>query len=131
MRDHSPTYLLHMAAPMMLILAHYDVIPILMRSMVGRETHLLDVSLEGDESLSSFYSACSEGSMMDMLATISGQLHFYEVSHVIGRIPRDDEYELLSITDEMMWAILICNVGGEIFGDLNIILPLEGNTLAG
>ena len=88
MRNHSPTHLLHMAASMMLILAPYATIPILMRSMVGRETHWLGVSLGGDESLS-FCSECSKGSMIDVMATIPGQLLFYEVSHVIGRIPKD------------------------------------------
>ena len=50
---------------------------------------------------------------------------------MIGRIPRDEDYELLSITYEMIWATLICNIGEEIFGDLDLILPLEGNTIAG
>ena len=42
-------------------------------------------------------------------------------------IPYDDEFQL--ITYEMIWASLICSVGGEILGDLDFILPLEGNTI--
>ena len=30
----------------------------------------------------------------------------------------------------MVWASLICSIGGEIFGDLVPILPLEGNLIA-
>ena len=43
-------------------------------------------------------------------------------------IPYDDEFQL--ITYEMIWANLICSIGGEVLGDLDFILPLEGNIIA-
>ena len=129
MRNHSPTHLLHMAAIMMLILAPYAATPILIRSMIGRETPWLGVTLEGGGSLS-FCSACSKRSMIVVMATILGQSLFYEVSHVISRIPRGDDHELLSIIDEMIWAILIYSIGREVSRDLDPIFPLDGNLIA-
>ena len=42
-------------------------------------------------------------------------------------MPYDDEIQL--ITYEMIWASLFCSVGGEVLGDLDFIMPLEGNTI--
>ena len=47
------------------------------------------------------------------------QPHMY-----LQKIPYYDEFQL--ITYEVIWASLTCNVGGEVFGDLVLILPLEG-----
>ena len=47
---------------------------------------------------------------------------------MIGWIPYDDEFQL--ITYEMIWTSMIHSVGGEIFGGLIFILPLEGNYFA-
>ena len=43
-------------------------------------------------------------------------------------MPYDDDFQL--ITYEENWASLICSIGGEIFGDLDFILPLEGKIIA-
>ena len=62
------------------------------------------------------------------MVTMFSHLFFHEVNHIIFWMPYDDEFQL--ITYEMTWAGLICNIGGEILGDLDFILPLEGNTIA-
>ena len=65
-----------------------------------------------------------EGDMVTMFSHV----FFHEVNHMIVWIPYDDEFQL--ITYEMIWASLICSVGGEVLGDLDFIFPLEGNIIA-
>ena len=94
---------------------------------VEGETHWVDVPF-GREDLHSFCSTCSKGSMEDDMVTMFSHFLFHEVSHMIFWIPYDDEFQL--ITYEMIWANLICSVRGEVLGDLDFILPLEGNIVA-
>jgi len=117
-----------MAASMTFILAPYAAIDhIIVRSMVGRGAHGLDVSFGGEDP-HTFCRTCSNGSMRDDVATIVQNFIHHEVSHEVELIPYDDVFQL--ITYEMIWASLIYNIGGEIFGDLVFILPLEGNIIA-
>ena len=66
--------------------------------------------------------------MGDDMVTMFSHLFFHEVNNMIAWIPYDDEFQL--ITYEMIWASLICSIGGEVLGDLDFILPLEGNIIA-
>ena len=43
-------------------------------------------------------------------------------------IPYHDDFQLIIYED--IWASMICNIGGEIFGDLVLILPIEDNLIA-
>ena len=52
----------------------------------------------------------------------------FELSHMIDWMPYDGDFQL--ITYEIIWANMFHNVGGEILGGLNFILPLEGNIIA-
>ena len=47
---------------------------------------------------------------------------------MIDWMPYDDDFRL--ITYEENWASLICSVGGETFGGIVFIFPLEGNIIA-
>ena len=47
---------------------------------------------------------------------------------MIEEMPYDDDFQLIIYGDT--WASLIYNVGGEIFGGLVLILPLEGKIIA-
>ena len=117
-----------MAASMILIVVPYVfVVLTFIGSMIGGETHWLDVSF-GEEDPHNFYITCSNGSMGGDMATTTKQLFLYEVGHEIYWIPHDAQY--LFIIYDMVWANLIHNVGEEIFGDLVFILPLEGNIIA-
>ena len=89
-------------------------------------THWVDVPF-GRRNLHCFCSSCSKGSMGDDMVTKFSHLFFHEVNHMTIWIPYDDEFQL--ITYEMIWASLICSVGGEVLGDLDFILPLEGNII--
>lgn len=93
----------------------------------GGETHWEDVFF-GGEDLHIFCSTCSKGSMGEDMVTMKLCLFLHEVNHMIGWIPYDDDFQL--ITYEMIWASLIYSADGEILGGLNFILPHEGNTIA-
>ena len=128
LRDHCPSPLLHMATSMMLIMIPFvDVVIIFSGSMIGGETHWLDVSL-GEEISHTFCITCSKGSMGDDMATIVKHLLIYEVVYGIDLIPYGDDF--LFIIYGMVWASMIHNVGGKLFGDLVLFLPLEGNFIA-
>ena len=94
---------------------------------MGGETHWVIMSVEGENS-HTLCTTCSKGSMGDGMATIAAHLFPYEVIHMMNMMPYDDDFQL--ITYEMIWASLIHNVGGEAFGGLVFILPLEGNFIA-
>ena len=91
------------------------------------ETHWVDVPF-GREDLHYFCSTCSKGSMEDDMVTMCSHVSFHEVNHMIVWMPYVDEFQLF--TYQMIWASLICSIGGEVLGDLDFILPLEGNTIA-
>ena len=93
----------------------------------GGEAHWKDVTFGGEDP-HNFCSTCSKGSMEEDMVTMTKCLFLHEVNHMIGWIPYDDDFQL--ITYEMIWASWIYNAKGEILGDLNFILPLEGNTIA-
>ena len=94
-----------------------------------RVTQILWVDVPfGGGDLHTFCSTCSKGSMEGDMVLPAKQLHMYEVNHMTDWMPYDDDFQL--ITYEMIWASLICSVGGEILGDLDFILPLEGNLIA-
>jgi len=42
-------------------------------------------------------------------------------------IPYHDDFQLIIYGD--VWASMICSIGGEIFGDLVLIFPLEGKLI--
>ena len=128
LRDHYPSPLLHMAASMVLLMVPYvSIVPAFMRSMLGRETHWMDVSF-GRKYLHIICSTCYKGSMGDNMATTATNVSIYEGGHRIEWTPYDGDFQL--IIYGMVWASLICSVGGGIFGDLALILPGEGNIIA-
>ena len=87
----------------------------------------MDVSL-GEEDSHTFCITCSNGSMGYDMDSIVKKNFLDEVGHRIDWIPYDDQ--VLFIIYGMVWASLIHNVGGQIFGGLVFILPLEGNIIA-
>ena len=128
LRDHFPSHLLHMAASMILIFAPYGSnFSVFMRSMLEREANYVDVSFEG-EIPHTICTTCSKGSMGYGMVTLTTQLLLYEVNHTMDVMPYDDDFQLIIYGD--MWANMICSVGGEIFGYLVLILPLEGKLIA-
>ena len=182
MRDDFPSPLLHMASSMIIIVVPYvGVVLIFIGSMIGRETHWLDLSL-GKEIHHTFCTTSSKGSMGGDMATTKKHLFLYEVGHEIdwstwamtlinnwekrfyelpcnvvqqqlGKLhcdhlgncwylsslhetfnipltwmPYDDDF--LFIICGMIWASMIDNVGGKIFGDPIFFLPLGGNIFA-
>ena len=104
-----------MAPSIILIMVPYvDVVSILIGRMIRGETHWMDVSF-GEENSHIFCSTCSKGSMGYDMATTTKHLSLYVEGHEI---------------DGMIWANMIHNVRGKIFGDLFFFLPLEGNIIA-
>ena len=97
------------------------------RSMIGGETHWVNVSSEGENS-HTLCTTCSKGSMGDGMATTTAPLFPYEVSHMMDVMPYDDDFQL--IIYEMIWANMFHNVGGEILIGLISILSFEGNVIA-
>ena len=95
-------------------------------SMIGRETHWVNVSFEG-EIPHTFCTTCSKGNMGNYMVTLTTHLSPYEVSHMMEEMPYDDEFQLIIYGNT--WASLICGVGGEIFGCLFLVLPLEGKLI--
>ena len=87
----------------------------------------MNVSFEGEFS-HTFCTTCSKGNMRYDMVTLTTQLSLYEVNHMMEMIPYDDDFQLIIYGDT--GAILICSVGGEIFGGLVLIFPLEGNIIA-
>ena len=112
---------------MLIMISFVDIDIIFMGSMIGRETHGLDVSFWEEDS-HIFCFACSNGSMGGDMATTVKHVFPFEVGHVIDGMPYGDDF--LSITYGMIWASLIHSVGQEIFGDLVFIFPLEGKIIA-
>ena len=96
-------------------------------SMIGGETHWVNVSLEGEKS-HTLCTTCSRGSMGDGMATTEAHFFPYEVIHMRNVMPYDDDFQL--ITYEMIWANMFHNVGGEILRGLISIFPFEGNVIA-
>ena len=62
------------------------------------------------------------------MATVAAHFSLYEEGHRIGWTSYDGDFQL--IIYGMVWATLICSIGGEIFGDLILILPFEGKLIA-
>ena len=113
---------------MILIFSPYgSIVVVFMKSMLGRETHWVNVSFGGESSYTVF-TTCSKGNMGDGMVTRASHLFLYEVSHIMDAMPYDDGFQLIIYGD--IWANMICSVGGEIFGDLALILPLEGEIIA-
>ena len=50
--------------------------------------------------------------MEDDMVTMCSHVFFHEVDHMIIGMPYVDEFQL--ITYEMIWAILIYSIGGEV-----------------
>ena len=109
---------------MIIVVPIYVVVLTTMGSMIGEETHWLDVFFWEEDS-HTFCIACSNGSMRGDMATTAKHLFLYEVGHEFDGMPYGDDF--LSITYGMVWASLIHNVGEDISRDLVFILPLEGN----
>ena len=103
-----------------------DIAFILMGDMMLSEAHGFDVSF-WEVGSHIFCSACSNGNMGRVVATMTKHLSLLEVSNVCDGIPYDDT--LLSITYETFWVDWFYNVGGRIFADLIFMVPLEGNIL--
>lgn len=92
-----------MAASMVLIMVPYVVvILIFIGSMIGRETHWLDVSF-GEEDSHIFCITCSKGSMGDDMAITTKHFYLYEVGHDI---------------DWSTWAMILMNHWGKLFYEL-------------
>ena len=66
--------------------------------------------------------------MGEIVATVAKQFFILKVRHVCDGVPHGDT--LLSITYETFWADWFYSIGGRIFGDLILMIPLEGNVLA-
>ena len=127
-RDHFPSHLLHMAASMILIFSPYgSIVVVFMRSMLGRETHEVNVSFEG-EIPHTICTKCSKGNMGYDMVTLIAHLSLYEVNHMMEEMPYNDDFQLIIYGET--WASLICSVGGEIFGGIVLILPLEGKIIS-
>ena len=94
--------------------------------MLGGETYGVVVSFE-EGIPHTFCTTCSKGNMRYDMVTLTTQLSFYEVSHMMDEMPYVDDFQLIIYGD--MWANMICSVGGEIFGGLVLILPLEGKII--
>ena len=62
------------------------------------------------------------------MATTTKYFFLYEKGHEVDGMPYGGDF--LSIMYEMVWAILVHNVGKGIFGDLVSVLPFEGNIIA-
>ena len=96
--------------------------------MLGRETHGVNVSFEGGIP-HIFCTTCYKGNMGHDMVTLKTHLSLYEVSHMMEMMPYDDDFQLIIYGD--IWASMICSVGKEIFGDLVLIFPPEGNIMCG
>ena len=82
LRDHCPSPLLHMAAIMILLMVPLvDIAIDFLGSMIGGETHWVNVSLEGENS-HTLCTTCYKGSMGDGMATTATPLFPYKVSHM-------------------------------------------------
>ena len=104
LRDHCPSPLLHMETSMVLIMVPYvSFVLISIRSMIGGETHWVDVSF-GEEDSHIFCITCSKGSMGDDMATATKHLSLYEVGHEI---------------DWSTWAMTLINHWEKIFYELS------------
>ena len=112
---------------MLIMVPIVDVDLSFVRSIIGEETHWLDVFFREEDS-HIFCIACSNGNMRGDMATTAKHFFLYGVGHEFDDIPYGDDFP--SITYGMVWASLIHNVGNEIFIDLVFILPLEGNIIA-
>ena len=84
---------------MLIMIPFSDVVLIFVGSMIGEETHWLDVSL-GKEISHTFCITCSKGSMGDDVATTVRHFFLHDVVYSVDWMPYGDDF--ISITYGMV-----------------------------